>query len=152
MDGETRITGIILEEALRIHKKYGPGLLESVYERLLAHALEQRGLRVRRQVSVPLIEDGLYIEVAFRADLLVEECVVVEAKSTSELDPAHTAQLLSHIRLLDLRVGLLINFGQTLLKKGMKRVINSHRITPPPLKHPYLSSAPRPSAPPRTPR
>ena len=130
MDGETRITGIILEEALRIHRNYGPGLLESVYERLLAHALEQRGLRVRRQVPVPLIDEGLYIEVAFRADMLVEECVIVEAKSTSDLHPSHTVQLLSHLRLLDLRVGLIINFGQTILRKGMKRVINSHRITP----------------------
>ena len=152
MDGETRITGIVLDEALRIHKKYGPGLLESVYERLLAHALELRGLRVRRQVSVPLIEDGLYIEVAFRADLLVEECVVVEAKSTAELDPAHTAQLLSHIRLLDLRVGLLINFGQTILRNGMKRVINTHRITPTIPEQLNVSSSPRPSATPRTPR
>jgi GxxExxY protein len=152
MDGETRITGIILEEAIRIHKKYGPGLLESAYERLLAHALDKRGLRVRRQVPVPLIDDGLIIEMAFRADLVVEECVVVESKSTRANDPADESQLLSHVRLLDHRVGLVINFGQTVLTKGVKRVIDSHRIIPTPPAPSHRSSSPRPSAPPRPPR
>lgn len=129
MDGETRLTGIILEEAIRIHRKYGPGLLESAYERLLAYALVRRGLRVRRQHAVPLHDGDLHIAVAYRADLLVEELVIVEVKALAVNDPLHQIQLLTHIRLMDIAIGLAINFGLSTLMKGVKRVINTKQIT-----------------------
>lgn len=131
MDGETELTGIALEEAIRIHRKYGPGLLESVYERLLAHALVRRGLRVRRQQPIPLEDDGLRIAVAYRADLLVEEQLIVEVKALATNDPLHISQLLTHIRLMDITVGLAINFGLATLMKGVKRVINTRHVVIP---------------------
>lgn len=139
MDGETTLTGIIIEEAIGIHRQYGPGMLESAYEQLLAHRLRRRGLTVRRQVPVPLEDDGLLIKVAYRADMVVEESVVVECKSTSAPDPLHGSQLLTHLRLLHLEVGLALNFGQKTLRTGLKRVVNTHP-----------SALPAPPRPPRT--
>ena len=131
MDGETKLTGIVLEEAIRIHRKYGPGLLESVYERLLAHALIRRGLHVRRQQPIPLQDDGLHIAIAYKADLLVENRVIIEVKALATNDPLHIRQLLTHIRLMDITVGLAINFGLATLMKGVKRVINTRHVVIP---------------------
>jgi iron complex transport system substrate-binding protein len=125
------ITHEIIAGAYEIHTQIGPGLLESVYEALLARTLEDRGLAVRRQVRVAFDYKGIHIEEGFRVDLLVEEQVVVELKSVEKLAPVHGKQLLTYLRLMDLRVGLLINFGAQTLKEGLRRVANAY-VPPPP--------------------
>ena len=118
------ISGIIVDAAFKIHTTLGPGLLESVYEAVLEKELLRRGLRVRRQVSVPIRYDGLEFDEGFRADLLVEECIVVELKSVEQLHPVHAKQVLTYCKLLDYRLGLLLNFGAALIKDGIKRIAN----------------------------
>jgi iron complex transport system substrate-binding protein len=124
-----RLTGEIVDAALKLHRALGPGLLESVYEALLAKELERRGLRAARQTPVSFEYDGLSFQDAFRIDLLVESRVIVELKSVERLAPVHAKQLLTYLRLMDLPVGLLINFGAATLKEGLHRVVNS-RIPP----------------------
>lgn len=118
------ITGVVIEEAIRIHRELGPGLLESVYEVVLARALARRGLRVERQRVVQFEYDGMLFVEGLRVDLLVEDCVVVELKSIEKLAPVHAKQTLTYIRLMKLEVGLLINFGGETLKEGLKRIVN----------------------------
>jgi iron complex transport system substrate-binding protein len=120
------ITGIIINNAMNIHKKLGPGLLESVYEAVLSKKLEQEGLFVERQKPVDFVFDGISYQEGFRVDLLVEKKVVVELKSLEKTAPVHSKQLLTYLRLLNLEVGLLINFGGATLKEGLVRVVNSH--------------------------
>ncbi len=120
------VSGSILDSAIRLHQRAGPGLLESVYEVLLAKDLEHQGLRVERQKAIPITLDGVDFEEAFRLDLLVDGSVVVEIKSVDRLAPVHFKQVLSYLRLLDLRLGLLINFGGATLKEGFKRVVNRY--------------------------
>lgn len=110
------ITEQIVDAAVKLHKRLGPGLLESVYEPILEQLLEQRGLKVDRQHTVPFQVDGLQFERGLCVDLLVEERVVVELKSLERLAPVHTKQVLTYLRLLDLPVGLLINFGGATLR------------------------------------
>jgi GxxExxY protein len=129
-----RVSGQVVDAAYHLHVEIGPGLLESVYERVLAAELQRRGLSVRTQVPVSF-EYGIRFERAFRADMVVEGSVLVEVKSRLELAPAHYKQLLTYIRLLDLRLGLLLNFGAPLMKDGIHRVINSHGSRPAPLRH-----------------
>ncbi len=129
---ENEITGIIIDAALRLHIALGPGLLESVYELALAHSLERRGLAVERQVAVGFEYDGMRFDDAFRVDLLVEGCIVVELKSVECLQGVHYKQLLTYVRLLDKRHGLLLNFGQFRLKDGIRRIINSEKASPDP--------------------
>lgn len=124
MDNINAVSGDIVDAALKIHKRVGPGLLESVYETLLAAELARRGHEARRQVLVPLIIDGIEFHAAFRADLIVDERVVVEVKAERSLSPIDRQQILTYTRLLDFRVGLLINFGSRLLKDGIVRVAN----------------------------
>src|SRR4030095_2787369 len=119
------ISGQIVDAAVHIHTRLGPGLLESVYERILAYELEKRGLTVERQVPVPIVYDNLRFEEGFRADLIVEKAIVVELKSVEAFAPVHAKQLLTYLKLLDVRLGLLINFGAPLLKDGIKRVANN---------------------------
>jgi GxxExxY protein len=119
------ITGTIIDEAIKIHKELGPGLLESVYEAVLARALERRGLCVERQKPIRFEYDGMIFEEGFRIDLLVEEVVIVELKSVEKFNPVHGKQLLTYLRLMNLRVGLLINFGEATLKEGLHRVVNN---------------------------
>jgi iron complex transport system substrate-binding protein len=119
------ISGQIVDAAVHIHTRLGPGLLESVYERVLAYELERRGLTVERQVPVPIVYDNLRFEERFRADLIVERVIVVELKSVETFAPVHAKQLLTYLKLLDVRLGLLINFGTPLLKDGIKRVANN---------------------------
>ena len=114
----------IVDAAYHIHTRLGPGLLESIYEPILTRVLEQRGLMVERQRPIPLEFEGLQFKEAFRADLIVERSVVVELKSIEHLAPVHAKQLLTYVRLLDLRLGLLINFGAPLIKDGIKRIVN----------------------------
>lgn len=118
------ITGTIVDTSLRIHRELGPGLLESVYEAVLANALATRGLTVRRQHPITFAFDGMHFEEGFRADLLVQGQVIVELKSVERLARVHLKQLLTYLRLADLRVGLLVNFGAPTLKEGLHRVVN----------------------------
>ena len=120
------ITGEIVDAAYGIHRRLGPGLLESVYEALLARILTERGLAVERQKPVPFEFEGLRLDEGFRVDLLVEERVVVELKSAERTNPVHAKQVLTYLRLMNLPVGLLINFGAPTLKEGLKRVINGY--------------------------
>lgn len=118
------ISGMIVEAAYKVHTTLGPGLLESVYEAVLARELSKRGLRVRRQVPVPIRYEDMIFDEGFRADLIVEDCIVVELKSVEQLAPVHPKQVLTHCRLLDYRLGLLIDFGAALIKDGIKRIAN----------------------------
>lgn len=118
------VTGSIVHESLRSHRGLGPGLLESVYESVLAGVLARRGMQVIRQHPIRFEHDGLVFEDGFRADLLVEGQVIVELKSVERLAPVHAKQLLTYVRLADLRVGLLVNFGGARLKNGIRRVVN----------------------------
>lgn len=118
------VAGTIIEEAISIHRALGPGLLESVYETLLAARLMRAGLAVGRQKSVSFQHDGLSFADAFRVDLLVEGQGVVEVKSTEGVAPVHIRQVLTYIRLLRVPVGQLVNFGDETLKEGLRRVLN----------------------------
>jgi GxxExxY protein len=120
------ITGIIVDAAYKIHTGLGPGLLESVYEAVLARELERRGLVVQRQVVVAFDYDGMHFEEGLRIDLLVEGIVVVELKSVEKFAPVHSKQLLTYLRLMNLPVGLLINFGGATLKEGLNRIVNNY--------------------------
>jgi GxxExxY protein len=126
------ITGEIVDAAYALHTRVGPGLLESVYEMMLARVLELRGLKVERQKPVSFEFEGIRFEEGFRVDLLVEGRVVVELKSAERLARVHGKQVLTYLRLLELPVGLLINFGADSLSDGLKRVLNS-RAEPVPL-------------------
>ena len=118
------ITGAIVDAAVKIHTALGPGLLESVYEAVLARDLERRGLFVERKKGVRIDFDGMEFEEGFRADLVVDRRVIVELKSVELLAPVHSKQLLTYLRLMRLRVGLLINFGAPTLKEGLHRIVN----------------------------
>ena len=120
------VTGIIINKAMEIHKKLGPGLLESVYEAVLFKLIEKEGLRVERQRGVDFEYEGIAFNEGFRVDLLVENKVVIELKSVEKLAAVHSKQLLTYLRLLDLEVGLLINFGGETLKEGLHRIVNNH--------------------------
>ena len=114
----------IVDAAFRVHTSLGPGLLESAYEAVLTFELEHRGLRVVRQQAVPIVYHSTRIEMGFRADLIVEDLVIVEIKSVEALAPVHKKQLLTHLRLADKRLGLLINFNVALIKDGIMRIAN----------------------------
>ena len=111
----------------RLHKEIGPGLLESVYEVLLAEALRERGLQVERQVPVPIRFKGVVVDNAFRIDLLIEGSLVLELKSSERDSALYPKQLLTYLRLTNLPLGLLMNFGQETFKQGVQRVVNNHR-------------------------
>ena len=120
------ITSAIIQTSIKIHKELGPGLLESVYETVLARMLEQKGLIIERQKPVSFVYDGIRFNKGFRCDMLVEKEVVVELKSAERLMPVHAKQLLTYLRLMDKEVGLLINFGAMTLKEGLERIVNHH--------------------------
>ncbi|MBZ4658498.1 MAG: GxxExxY protein [Desulfacinum sp.] len=121
---ENDIAKVVVDAALQVHRALGPGLLESVYQAVLAHELKKRGLSVQSQVPIAIRYDDLVLADAFRADLVVEQKVIVELKSVETVQPVHHKQLLTYLRLADLRLGLLINFGAVLLKEGIFRVVN----------------------------
>ena len=116
------LTGQVVDAALEVHRHLGPGLLESAYEACLTAELEERGLRVRRQVPMPVLYKGRALDCGYRIDLLVEETVVVELKATQSIEGIHVAQVLTYLKLAGLRVGLILNFNVKLLKDGIKRV------------------------------
>lgn len=121
---ENEITGVIVDVAYKVHTTLGPGLLESVYETVMDVELRRRKLQVRRQVIIPITYEGVVLEEGFRADLIVEDKVIVEVKSVENIHPVHQKQLLTYLRLADKKVGLLINFNVQLIKDGISRVVN----------------------------
>jgi len=124
------ISSAVLNEAIRIHRELGPGLLESVYEQVLAAALLRRGLEVARQVPVEISYEGMVIAGAFRVDLLVGQTLVVEIKSVEQLTKLHAKQLLTYLRLMKQPVGLLLNFSGLTIKEGIRRLVNDYHETP----------------------
>lgn len=139
------VANLVIGAALRIHTELGPGLFETVYERVLARDLMRRGLFVERQKPVTFEFEGLWFRNAFRADLVVDHRLVVEVKSVTAIGLIHRRQLLTYLRLLDCRVGLLLNFGSLHLRDGIKRVVNSPRAalhSSPPLPHSVPPSSP----------
>ena len=123
---ENEIARQILDAAFALHSKLGPGLLESVYEVLLAYELKKKGLTAERQKPMPIMYDNIRFDEAFRSDVVVNGKVIAELKSVEALLPVHAKQLLTQLRLSGLKLGLLINFGEAHLKNGIKRVINGH--------------------------
>jgi len=126
------ITSEIIRSAIEVHRRLGPGLLESTHETCLAFELTEQRLKVDRQRSFPLFYRSIRLEHAYRIDLLVEDSVIVEIKALEQLLPIHYAQLLSYLRLAHLTVGLLINFNVTTLNRGVRRVVNSYTPSPRP--------------------
>lgn len=126
------LANIAVDCGFKLHRDIGPGLLESVYEVLMAEALRERGLVVERQVPVPIRYKGVAIDNAFRVDLLIERALIIELKSTERASSLYPKQLLTYLRLMDLPLGLLINFGQATFKQGIQRVANNYRDAPPP--------------------
>ncbi len=117
-----RVGKAVVDAAYKVHSHLGPGLLESVYEACMVHELSKHGLKVERQVPVPIEYDGLILESALRLDLRVEDCGIVELKSTDTIIPVYEAQILSHLKLMHLRLGYLINFNVVLIRDGIKRI------------------------------
>lgn len=124
---ENGIAKEIIDAALKVHKALGPGLLESIYEAALFYELRKRELEVTRQQAIKVIYDGQDLGLGFRADLIVENCVIIELKSVSMLVDVHKKQLLSYLKLTDKWLGLLINFNVNLLKDGIVRIVNGYR-------------------------
>jgi GxxExxY protein len=120
-----------VDSGFHIHRELGPGLLESVYETLLARSLEKRGIRVERQRPISFVFDGIEFNDAFRTDLMIEGILPIEIKSVEKPSPIHGKQLLTYLRLLRLPLGLLMNFGLATFKEGVQRVANNHNLTPP---------------------
>ena len=121
---ENEIAAVIVAASYKVHTELGPGLLESVYETVLAHELEKHGLIVNRQHVIPLAYDGMHFDEGFRADIVVENKVIVELKSVEKISPVHKKQLLTYLRLSNKKLGLLVNFGDYLIRDGITRVAN----------------------------
>jgi GxxExxY protein len=121
---ENEIATIIVDACYKVHTILGPGLFESVYETVLTHELEKRGLKVQRQQAIPLVYEGMRFDEGFKADLVVEDKVIVELKSVEKIAPVHKKQLLTYLRLTDMKLGLLVNFGENLIKDGIFRIAN----------------------------
>ena len=121
---ENQIAAVIVDAAFKIHKTLGPGLLESVYQATLSYELQKRGLAVVQQVGLPVYYEEVKLELGFRVDLIVGDKVVVEIKSVDALIPIHRKQLATYLRLMDLHLGLLLNFNVELMKNGIQRVVN----------------------------
>jgi GxxExxY protein len=121
---ENEIGKILVDCAVNLHKELGPGLLEIVYEVILAHELQQRGLKVERQVSIPIVFHGIKFDEGFRADIIVEGKVIIELKSIESATKAHKKQVLTYLRLTGMKLGYLMNFGEGLMKDGISRILN----------------------------
>jgi GxxExxY protein len=122
---ENEISAIIVNKAFEIHVELGPGLLEAVYEEILCYELRKTGLSVVRQKIVPVLWDGLKMDIGFRADLIVEDMVIIEIKSVETVSPVHPKQLLTYLKVTDMKLGLLINFNERLIKNGITRIVNN---------------------------
>lgn len=122
---ENEIAAVVVDLCFQIHVMYGPGLLESVYEAILVYELRKLGFFVHQQYPIPVIHEEIRMDVGFRADLIIGRKVIVELKSMEVLSPVFSKILLTYLRLTDIRLGLLINFGEELIKNGIKRVVNN---------------------------
>lgn len=122
---ENEISKIIVNVTYQIHTKLGPGLLESVYEEIMFYELNQNGLRVERQKAIPVIWNNTKLELGFRADLIIENKVIVELKSVENLIPVHYKQLITYLKITGIKLGLLINFNENLIKNGIHRIVNN---------------------------
>ena len=123
---ENEIGTIVVNTAIHLHKELGPGLLESVYEVILARLLSKQGLHVQRQAGIAIDFEGEQFEEGFRADMIVERKVILELKSIEKLNPVHKKQLLTYLKLTKLKLGYLLNFGEELMKTGIVRIINGN--------------------------
>ena len=121
-----QIVKLVIDTGLKVHIDVGPGLLESVYEAVLAKRLEHLGLKVDRQMPIKISIDGMIFPDAFRADIIVERKLLIELKSIDHLMPVHSKQVLTYLRLANLSIGLLMNFGEDTFKQGLKRLVNNH--------------------------
>jgi GxxExxY protein len=121
---ENEIGFIVVDTAVNLHKKMGPGLLESVYETVLMNLLIKKGLHVQRQISIPIEFEGKRFDEGFRADLFVEGKVIIELKSIEKINPAHKKQLLTYLKLTNTKLGFILNFGAEFMKDGIVRIIN----------------------------
>jgi GxxExxY protein len=120
-----QISGKILESSIKVHRALGPGMLESAYEACLFYELHKSGLKVEKQITLPIIYDSVKIDAGYRIDLFVEDEIIIELKAVEKLHPVHKAQLLSYLKLSNKRLGLLINFNVKLLMSGVERVVNN---------------------------
>ena len=138
---ENKITADILDAAVKLHRRFGPGMLETIYEQLLEAELVRRGHKVERQKNVSFEYDGLLLENAFRVDLLVDDLVVVELKAAEQMKPVFSKQVKTYLVAMNLHIGVLINFGMSTIKEGFVRIINGYPATPSPYPpHPSRSS------------
>ena len=124
------LSSAVLEVAIDVHRRLGPGLLESVYQTILAYELCKRGFKVVKEEPIPLVWDNLHFDVGFRADLIVNDLLLIELKSVEQLAPVHKKQVLTYLRIRGKKLGLLINFGEETLKDGIKRIINGNLKEP----------------------
>ncbi|MCK4330744.1 GxxExxY protein [candidate division WOR-3 bacterium] len=122
---ENEISKIIVDSCLRIHKKLGPGLLETVYEEVLFYELTRKNLRCKRQIAIPVIYENIKMDIGFRADLIVEDKVIIELKSVENIMPVHKKQLLTYLKITGMKLGLLVNFNVELIKNGVTRIVNN---------------------------
>lgn len=121
---ENDVAGFIVEEAIHVHKSIGPGMLESAYLHSLHYRLQQRGLVVRKEVPIPLVFESVRLDCGYRADLVVQEKIVIEIKNVDLIAPIHVAQTITYLRLLNLKLGFILNFNTLLMRDGIKRVAN----------------------------
>lgn len=124
---ENEITKIVIDTAYQIHTKIGPGLLESAYQAILVYELKNRGLHVESEIPMPIHYEDIDLDIGFRADLIVENKVIIELKSVEKVAEVHKKQLLTYLRISGLQVGLLINFGTPLIKDGIFRIVNGYK-------------------------
>ncbi len=122
---EDELSNIIIGLAIKVHKSVGPGLLESVYEECLYYELKKNGLSVQKQVPIPMYYEGIKIDCSFRADIIVDEKIIIEIKAAKKLEDIHLAQLLTYLRITNKKLGLLFNFNEKILMNGFKRVVNN---------------------------
>ena len=122
---ENELSKIIVDVSYKIHTKLGPGLLESVYEAVLYYESTKKGQSVERQKPIPVIWEDVYLDIGFRSDLIIENKVIIEIKSVAEISNIHPKQLLTYLKITDLKLGLLINFNESLIKNGIKRIVNN---------------------------
>ena len=122
---ENEIAKIIVNTAYNIHTNLGPGLLESVYEEIMYYELKKHGLKIERQKAIPVYWDDIKMPIGFRADIVVENKLIIELKSVEKIAPVHQKQLLTYLKITDLKLGLLINFNEKLIKNGITRIVNN---------------------------
>ena len=121
---ENELSKLVVDVCFKIHTRYGPGLFESVYEEIFCYEWEKTGIHFTRQQAIPLIHEEIKMEVGFRADVIIDEKVIIEIKSVETLAPVHYKQLLTYLKLTDLKLGLLVNFNVNLMKEGIHRIVN----------------------------